>query len=301
MSGLSERYPRRATHWRLRTQTLTFGNLPAVMGIVNVTPDSFSDGGQFIDRSAAVAHARQLVEQGADVLDIGGESTRPYSSPVSAEEELRRVLPVIEALVVELNVPLSIDTSKAIVARAAIEAGAEIINDVTGLSADPAMVPLAAQTGAAVCAMHMQGTPQTMQDNPRYDDVVSEVYEYLRQRRESLTAAGIAVDRIALDPGIGFGKTHQHNLALLANCQRFHALGSPLFLGPSRKGFIAKVLKHHALGTNDTDRDAGTVGVALSLAAQGVQILRVHNVAMVKQALALFTATGGAGVELRGL
>lgn len=290
----AERFPQWATSWRLRTRTLSFTTMPLVMGIVNVTPDSFSDGGRFLAFEAAVAQARQLVQEGADVLDIGGESTRPYAQPVSAEEESRRVLPVIEALAAELAVPLSIDTTKASVARAAIGAGAEIINDVTGLTADPGMIALAAETGAGVCAMHMQGTPQTMQDDPQYVDVVTDVLAYLQRRQAALIAAGIAPERISLDPGIGFGKTHQHNLTLLANCHRFHALGSPLFLGPSRKGFIAKVLKHHRLGDSETDRDAGTVGVALSLATQGVQVLRVHNVAAVKQALALFTATGGA-------
>ena len=266
---------------------------PAVMGIINVTPDSFSDGGQFFDPGIAIDHALQLVAQGADILDIGGESTRPYSDQVATAEELRRVLPVIQGLISQVNVPISIDTSKAAVAQAALDAGAEIINDVTGLTGDPGMLPLAASSGAGVCAMHMQGTPQTMQDNPQYADVVAEIAQYLFQRRDALMAAGIDRARIALDPGIGFGKTHQHNLALLANCHRFHALGCPLLLGPSRKGFIAHVLKRQGLGNNETDRDAGTVGVALALALQGVQILRVHNVAAVKQALALFTAAGG--------
>jgi len=291
--SLAARFPARATCWQLRTQTLELGTMPLVMGIVNVTPDSFSDGGRYLDHRLACEHARRLVDEGANLLDIGGESTRPYSTPVSAEEELRRVLPVVEYAARELPVPVSIDTSKASVAAAAVEAGAEIINDVTALTGDPDMVAVASRTGAAVCAMHMQGTPQTMQDNPHYDNVTEDIYRYLRQRRDALVAAGIPQEKISLDPGIGFGKTHQHNLTLLANCFRFHELGCPLLLGPSRKGFIAKVLSHLNLGDKETDRTYGTVGTALALAAQGVQILRVHDVAAVRQALALFAASGG--------
>lgn len=258
------------------------------MGIVNVTPDSFSDGGQFSDSQAAVNHALELAAEGADILDLGGESTRPYSEPVSVDEELRRVMPVLEAILQQASIPVSIDTSKAAVARSALAAGAEIINDVTGLDGDPQMVQLAVETGAGVCAMHMQGTPQTMQNEPVYGDVVEEILDYLRQRRDRLIAAGVEPDRICLDPGIGFGKTHQHNLTLMANCWRFHELGCPLLVGHSRKGFIAKVL-----GDKEANRTAGTIGGALSLAAQGVQIIRVHDVQAVRQALLLFEATGG--------
>lgn len=280
--------PPRPTHWRLRNVELALPRRPLVMGILNVTPDSFSDGGQFADTQAAVRHGLQMAAEGADILDIGGESTRPYSTPVDTDVELRRVVPVIERLAGTLSIPLSIDTSKAAVARAALAAGAQIINDVTGLAGDPLMIPLAVEASAGVCAMHMQGTPQTMQDEPRYGDVVLDVLAYLGQRRDQLMAAGIDVRRIALDPGIGFGKTHQHNLSLLANCWRFHELGCPLLVGPSRKGFIGKVL-----GDKQADRLAGTVGVAASLAAQGVQVLRVHDVAAVRQSLQLFEATGG--------
>ncbi|HEX4128594.1 MAG TPA: dihydropteroate synthase [Pirellulales bacterium] len=275
-------------HWQLRTRRLELPRRPRVMGIVNVTPDSFSDGGEFFDPRAAIEQGLRLATAGAEVLDVGGESTRPYSEPVSSAEELRRVLPVVRELVERSGVPVSIDTSKATVAAAAIQAGAEIINDVTGLAGDPDMLPLAVASGAGVCAMHMHGTPQTMQDNPRYHDVVAEVLDYLRQRRDALLAAGIEAKRICLDPGIGFGKTHQHNLALLANCHRFHELGCPLLVGPSRKGFIA-----HVLGDKQTDRIAGTVGVVLSLAVQGVQVVRVHDVEPVRHALLLFEATGG--------
>jgi dihydropteroate synthase len=277
----------RSTIWQLRTRTLSLPRRPLLMGIVNVTPDSFSDGGRFLDRSAAIEHALRLIDEGADLLDLGGESTRPYSQPVSEAEELARVMPVVEELARRSGVPLSIDTSKPAVAEGALAAGAEIINDVTGL-AHPAMVELARCSGAGVCAMHMQGTPQTMQDNPTYDDVVEDVLAWLRARRNSLVAAGIEPSRIALDPGIGFGKTHDHNLTLLAHCDRFHDLGCPLLVGHSRKGFIAKVI-----GDKEADRTAGTIGAALSLARQGVQIIRVHDVQPVRHALLLFEATGG--------
>jgi dihydropteroate synthase len=262
------------------------------MGIVNVTPDSFSDGGRFFDANAAVAHALQLVADGADLLDIGGESTRPYSEPVIAQEELRRVLPVIEQLASQVSVPISIDTSKASVARAAIDAGAEIINDVTGLDGDPKMVGVAIATSAGVCVMHMQGTPQTMQDSPSYTDVVAEVGDYLRDRRDALVSTGVTRERICLDPGIGFGKTREHNLALMNNCGEFHSLGCPLLVGHSRKAFLAKLT-----GDKEGARTAATVSAALSLALQGVQIVRVHDVRAVRDALVVFEATGGFGAQ----
>ncbi|MBB76059.1 MAG: dihydropteroate synthase [Planctomycetaceae bacterium] len=258
------------------------------MGIVNVTPDSFSDGGNFIATAAAVEHALRLADEGAGILDVGGESTRPGALPVECEEELRRVVPVIEGVCRHTTVPVSIDTSKAVVAEAALAAGAEIINDVTGVAGDARMLAVAASSGAGVCAMHMRGTPQTMQQDPTYSDVVAEIYDYLRARRDVLRKAGIESSRICLDPGIGFGKTHQHNLDLLTCCYRFHGLGCPLLVGHSRKGFIAKVIADKA-----SDRMPGTIGVALSLAQQRVQVLRVHDVGAVHQALLLFQATGG--------
>ena len=292
---LFPQYPQRAGIWQLPQRTLTLGRRPLLMGVINVTPDSFSDGGQFFDPQQAVEHGLRLVEQGADMLDVGGESTRPYSTPVPLAEELRRTTEVVARLRCRSSVPLSIDTSKAAVARAAVEAGAEIINDVTGLQGDRDMVRVAVESGAGVCAMHMQGTPQTMQNDPQYDDVVEEIYAYLAARRDALLAAGIERPRICLDPGIGFGKTHQHNLTLLARCDRFHQLGCPLLVGPSRKGFIGKVL-----GDPQTDRAAGTVGVALALARLAVQVVRVHDVAVVRQALQLFDAVGGIdGCEFR--
>ncbi len=292
--SLADRFPQRATSWRLIDRTLIFDKVPRVMGIVNVTPDSFSDGGKFFGRDEAIAHSLKLLDEGADILDIGGESTRPCATPVEEDEELRRVIPVIEAVHQARPAAfLSIDTSKPAVAKAAVAAGAQIINDVSGLT-DPAMIAVARESAAGVCAMHMQGTPRTMQDNPFYEDVAEDIFTFLLARRDALAAASIDRERICLDPGIGFGKTHEHNLTLIANCWRFHDLGCPLLVGHSRKGFIGKVL-----GDKDADRIFGTIGAAMSLAAQGVQILRVHDVLAVRQALALFAACGGVnGKEL---
>jgi dihydropteroate synthase len=286
--SLASRFPNRATRWLLGTRTIELPRRPLVMGIINVTPDSFSDGGTYQDPRAAADRALELAATGADLIDIGGESTRPYAPAISVADELDRVLAVLKQLAGKLPVPISIDTTKAAVARAAIDAGAQIINDVSALTADPAMIPLAAATGVGVCAMHMLGTPATMQDDPRYDDVVGEVRDYLTRRRDALIAAGIDRQRIALDPGIGFGKTHQHNVTLLAHCHELHALGCPVLVGHSRKGFIGKVL-----GDKETDRLAGTIGAALALARQGVQIIRVHDVGPVREALMLFEAAGG--------
>lgn len=290
--SLSERFPRRATSWRLRTRMLHFSRRPLLMGIVNVTPDSFSDGGKFFSVEAAVEQALRLVDEGADLLDIGGESTRPYSDPVSTEDELGRITPVFETLANRVSIPLSIDTNKSAVARAALAAGAEIINDVTALTGDVAMLQIAAESAAGICAMHMQGTPQTMQDSPHYDDVVREVREYLRSRLEALVAAGIAAERVCLDPGIGFGKTDQHNLTLMAHCDQLHELGRPLLVGHSRKGFLSELL-----GDEQADRTSATVGAALSLAVQGVQVIRIHDVRPVREALLAFDAAGGLGAS----
>jgi dihydropteroate synthase len=255
------------------------------MGIVNVTPDSFSDGGQYFDPQRAVEQGLQLAADGAAILDIGGESTRPYSDSVPAKEELGRVLPVIESLVRQTNVPISIDTSKAEVARAAMAVGAQIINDVTGLEGDPQMIDVAREFHAAVCAMHMQGTPQTMQDAPRYENVVEDIYAYLESRRHWLREQGIESSRICLDPGIGFGKTHEHNVQLLRKVARFSQLGSPILVGHSRKGFIGSLL-----GDKQIERDSGTLGVSLHLACSGVHIIRVHNVGLHARAWRLWHA-----------
>ena len=283
------------THWQLRTRALALPHpggairRPLVMGIVNVTPDSFSDGGRHDSVEAAVAHGLKLAADGADILDVGGESTRPYSEPVAADEELRRVSEVVKRLAAEAGVPVSIDTSKASVAARAIALGAEIINDVTGLEGDAEMLRVARESGAGICAMHMRGTPQTMQIDPRYDEVVAEIHAYLAARRDALLAAGIPLEKICLDPGIGFGKTHAHNRELMANAGRFLDLGAPILIGHSRKGFIGKSIEQ-ALGRLATldELDAGTAGAACGLAAQSIQIVRVHAVGQVRAALELF-------------
>jgi dihydropteroate synthase len=279
---------KKADCWQLRSTRLHVGNRPLLMGIVNVTPDSFSDGGRFFREADAVEQGLRLAADGADILDIGGESTRPGAEPVDAEEELRRVLPVVTGLRKQTALPISIDTAKAVVAKAALDAGAEAINDVTALTRDAEMLPLAVRTGCGVCAMHAQGTPRTMQQSPAYMDVVGEVLDYLRGRRDALMAVGIKQSKIALDPGIGFGKNLEHNLALLKNAGRFLELGCPVLVGHSRKRFIGQLL-----GDMSADRAAGTIGAALALAGQGVQILRVHDVAAVREALTLFAAAGG--------
>lgn len=285
MEGSETRTPERATIWQLKTRRLEFGLVPSIMGILNVTPDSFSDGGDFFSLQAAVDRALRIEDAGASILDIGGESTRPYSQGIDAEEELRRVVPVIEKLQGRLSIPISIDTTKASVAQAAIDTGAEIINDVSGLEADPEMLEVARRESVAVCAMHRLGPPQTMQDHPIYEHVVDDIYRYLAQRDEQLLNCGVARDRICLDPGIGFGKTHEHNIELVRNAGRFLTLGRPILIGHSRKGFIGK-----ALGNKDTPRDYGTLGVSLWLAQQRIQILRVHDVAGHFQALRLLSA-----------
>jgi dihydropteroate synthase len=278
----------RAPTWKLRTRSIEFDRRPKIMGILNVTPDSFSDGGRFFSIQAAVDQALQMVDDGADMIDVGGESTRPYSESVDAEEELRRVIPVLEAIQSRIAIPISIDTMKSVVASEAIKLGVEIINDVSGLEADQQMVSVALESRVGVCAMHMQGTPQTMQDNPHYENVVSDIDHYLGRRLEQLLAAGIEKERICLDPGIGFGKTHEHNLALLKSAAVFHRLGCPLLVGHSRKGFMAKILNDKS-----ADRTFATLGVSLALAQRGIQILRVHDVRATHQALLLFEAAGG--------
>lgn len=277
-------------HWDLGRRELELRRRPLVMGILNVTPDSFSDGGQHGDANAAILTALQMQADGADIIDIGGESTRPDSEPVAAEEELARVMPVIEGLAGKLSIPISIDTSKAIVADAAAQGGAEIINDVTGLEGDADMPRVATSHGIAVCVMHMRGTPQTMQNDPSYENIVEEICDYLIARRDFCVAAGIAAQRICLDPGIGFGKTHQHNLQLLRATNRFVELGSPILIGHSRKGFIGKML-----GDKDADRTAATLGVSLAVAAAGAHVIRVHDVKQTVDALTLFEAAGGLG------
>jgi dihydropteroate synthase len=256
---------------------------PLVMGIVNVTPDSFSDGGCFLAADAAVEHALRLEAEGADILDIGGESTRPGSDAVDLDEECRRVLPVIQALAKRSRARLSIDTRKAEVMRRAALEGVHILNDVSALGHDPQAPETAAATGLPVVLMHARGEPRTMQDNPVYADVVLDIYDWLEERVEACEQAGIGRDRLIVDPGIGFGKTLAHNLALLGSLGVFHGLGCAVLLGASRKSFIGRLT-----GAGSDDRLPGSITAALVGAAQGVQILRAHDVAATRQALALW-------------
>ena len=256
---------------------------PRIMGIVNVTPDSFADGGRYFDSAAAIDHALQLEAEGADMLDIGGESTRPGAAALEVEEECRRVLPVIAGLVAQTRLPLSVDTRNSEVMRRAAASGVSLINDVSALRHDPNSLAVAAQTGLPVVLMHAQGDPRTMQDAPAYDDVVLDVFDFLKQRIAASEAAGIARSRLIVDPGIGFGKTLAHNLRLLCCLSLLHGLGCALLLGASRKSFIG-----HLTGAPAPERLPGSLAAALLGTAQGVQILRVHDVAATRQALAVW-------------
>ena len=269
------------------------------MGIVNVTPDSFSDGGRYLQAGAAVAHAERLLSEGAEILDVGGESTRPGAEPVSAQEELRRVLPVVEGIAA-IDSParpqISIDTSKASVAIAALSAGASLVNDVSALRADPDMAGVVAASGAECCLMHMLGEPRTMQREPRYSDVVDEVMAFLSERLEAAVREGIREERIMLDPGIGFGKTVAHNLELLDRLDELTALGRPLVVGTSRKSFLARVLadtEGAACPDEPDGRLAGTIATNVLALERGARIFRVHDVAPVRDALAVAAATLG--------
>jgi dihydropteroate synthase len=258
-----------------------------LMGVINVTPDSFSDGGAFLDPDDAVTHGKRLVSEGADILDIGGESTRPGADPVSEDEELWRVVPVLEGLR-DANVALSIDTMKPEVARRAVEAGATIVNDVTAFRNAPEMAQLVAEAGAHTCLMHMLGEPRTMQLNPTYEDVVSEVKSFLEERLAFATSEGIPEDRVWLDPGIGFGKTVEHNLELLRRLDELVAIGRPIVIGTSRKSFLAKLTGRDVAG-----RLAGTIATNVLALERGATIFRVHDVAQVGDALKVAAATVG--------
>ena len=260
---------------------------PRIMGIINVTPDSFSDGGLHNQAAAAVEHGLSLAEQGADILDIGGESTRPGADYVPVEQELERVIPVIEGLRAKTDALISIDTRKAEVMRQAAAAGADIINDVSALTHDPDAMRIAAATELPVILMHAQGDPRTMNDDPQYDDVVLDVFDYLEQRIAICEAAGIPRTRIVIDPGIGFGKHLHHNVAVMARLSLYHALGVPILLGASRK----KLIDHISDVPNPRDRLPGSIAAALAGAAQGVQIVRVHDVAETRQALNVWRAS----------
>ena len=250
-------------HWKI--------DRPLVMGILNVTADSFSDGGQHFDLANAVARARQMADEGADIIDIGGESTRPGAPTVSAEEEIRRVVPVIEQI---SDLLVSVDTTKAIVAERALAAGARIVNDISALQSDVRMLPVVRNSGAGVVLMHMQGTPATMQDNPQYADVVQEVRDFLAERITAVVTGGVKKSQIAVDPGIGFGKTVEHNRQLLAGLEQFAALGCPILVGASRKSFIGQLLSRPA-----AERLPGSLAAAAWAVLHGAKILRVHDVA----------------------
>jgi dihydropteroate synthase len=278
-----------ATRWKVGGNVVDLTNRALLMGVLNVTPDSFSDGGEFFATETAVNHGIQMAQSGADIIDVGGESTRPGAIPVSPNEEMERVLPVLERLAHAVSIPLSIDTSKAVVARAAIEQGAVMINDVTGGRGDSEMFALAAEKGVALIIMHMQGTPETMQLAPAYKDVVSEVADFFRQRYEVAVRSGIDPMCIAFDPGIGFGKTVAHNLELLAQLARLRVENRPLVVGVSRKSFLGKI------SGRPGERDSTTVAMTSLLRERGAHVLRVHDVAANANALrateALLAAT----------
>ena len=263
---------------------------PHVMGILNVTPDSFSDGGQFTGAAAAIAHAREMAQCGAAIIDVGGESTRPGATLVPEAEEVARIRPVIEATAQAVETPISIDTRKAAVAEAALQAGAQLVNDVSGLSFDPQMAETVAESSVPVCLMHAQGDPTNMQNAPRYTDVLHEVYAYLDARITVAEAAGIDRARILVDPGIGFGKTQEHNLTLLRHIGVFHGLGCPVLLGASRKKFIGTLTD----APDPADRMPGTLAVTLIAAMQGVQLHRVHDITPAVKALKMAQAVLGA-------
>jgi dihydropteroate synthase len=265
--------------WRTSRRAIGLAK-PVVMGVLNITPDSFSDGGQFFDRDAAIRRLEQLRDEGADIIDVGGESTRPGSRPVDEEEELRRVFPAIEAAATRLQVPVSIDTTKSGVARAALDAGAEIVNDISGLRFDPEIARVAAETGAGLVLMHIRGQPRTMQERIHYDDLLGEVSGELEESAGRALEAGCRRDQVVVDPGIGFGKTAEQNLALIDRLDRFGELGYPILIGPSRKSFIGKTL-----GLPMEERLEATLAACVVALLRGARIFRVHDVAAARRAL----------------
>jgi dihydropteroate synthase len=274
----------------VREAELSYGQRTLVMGILNVTPDSFSDGGRFLDRETAITQGLRMAEEGADIVDVGGESTRPGSDEVPVEEEIERTAPIVKGLVAELDVPVSIDTRKAEVARAALDAGAVIVNDVSG-GRDPEMFGLVRETGAGLVLMHMLGEPKTMQEDPRYDDVVREVRDYLKGRLDAAMAAGIERERLCIDPGLGFGKTYEHNLELMRQIEAFLDLDVPVLVGPSRKSFIGKALGDAPM----EERLEGTLAAVAWLAGRGAHIVRAHDVKETVRVLKVVDSISGAG------
>jgi dihydropteroate synthase len=280
------------THYTIhcRKRTFTLGKRTLLMGVLNVTPDSFSDGGLFFDKEAATARGLKMVEEGADLIDIGGESTRPGSKPLGLDEELRRVIPVIESLAKEMDVPISIDTYKSDVAKKAIEAGAQIINDITGLQLDPSLSQVAAKEDVPLVLMHVRGNPETMQKNIHYESLFSEIIQYLKDSIQRAESAGVDPEKIIIDPGIGFGKTVDDNLLILKNLQEFKILGKPLLLGTSRKSFIGKILN-----ADVTERLEGTLSSIVVGVLNGAHIIRCHDVIQAKKAIAIADAVRQAG------
>ncbi|MEW6667505.1 MAG: dihydropteroate synthase [Thermodesulfobacteriota bacterium] len=263
-----------------------------VMGVLNVTPDSFSDGGRFLEWEKAVEHGLQMAVDGADIIDVGGESTRPYAEEIPAQEELDRVLPVVHALAKELKIPISIDTVKSTVAREALRAGASMINDVSAFRFDPGMASLAAGAGVPVILMHMKGVPRDMQEDPTYGDLMGEIADFLKAALERAVAGGVREEMIVLDPGIGFGKTFDHNLVILKNLRRFGSLGRPILIGPSRKAFLGRILDRKA-----PERDTGTMAAVSAALLNGAHIVRVHNVKMAVETARVIDAVKRGRVE----
>jgi dihydropteroate synthase len=275
---------------RCRKQTFTLGKKTLLMGVLNVTPDSFSDGGLFFDKNKAISHGLRMVEEGADIIDIGGESTRPGSKPLELEEELRRVIPVIESIAKEVDVPISIDTYKSSVAQRAIGSGAQIINDISGLHFDPGLAQVAAKEDVPLVLMHIRGTPETMQKNVHYDSLFSEILQYLKDSIQRAESAGLDPQQIIVDPGVGFGKTLEDNLLIIKNLSEFRILGKPILLGTSRKTFIGKILNAEVM-----DRLEGTLSSVAIGVLNGAHIIRSHDVLQAKRAIAVADAIRLAG------
>jgi len=272
--------------------TLALSRRTHVMGVINVTPDSFSDGGQFFEKERAVAQGLQLAADGADLIDVGGESTRPYSKGISADEEMNRVIPVIEALKKELTIPISIDTLKAQVAREALRCGASMVNDISALRSDPEMASVVAEAGVPVILMHMKGTPADMQVNPSYDDVAAEIIAFLKEVMDQAVSRRVRRERIIVDPGIGFGKTFDHNLEILRELDRFQCLQAPILVGSSRKAFIGRILDRKVY-----ERDTGTMATVAAAVMNGAHIVRVHNVKQAVETVRVIDAIKRGGIE----